>query len=321
MSPGGKKVNGLLDKGFDALEDGRFEEALEAADGLEGFRHSAGFELGALALRALEREEEALERLERGVKKAPTAWLLWNLLGNMRSDLEDFEGAFTAWDSGLACEGCDAGSLRLNKAIALGRLERGEEGLAELELIQDAEPTFFARVQAFRAHLLGLLGRQDERVEAARAGLDLLGDEVDPAEAQLFAELALGLHASGGDHDEALGAAWEAVSVDRSSPQAAEALRVVEGVLEDDLVLIHLMVKGTWFEPLDKGQPTPVFFTSYTVVARDLGDALELARRFEPEPVRASMEVDDSSVLDEPQRRLRGVHHASAHAFYAPSRS
>ena len=318
MSPGGKKVNGLLDEGFDALEDGRFEDALAAAKGLEGFRHSAGYELGALALRALEREEEALLLLERGVKKAPAVWLLWNLLGNMRSDAEDYEGAFAAWDSGLSCEGCDAGSLRLNKAVALGRLERGEEGLAELDLVESADPQFFARVEAHRAHILGLLGRHDERVEAARAGLGFLSDEAHSAEAQLFAELALGLKASGGDQAEALGAAWEAVSVDRSSPQAAEALREVEGIEEDGLVLMHLMVKGMWFEPLEKGQPTPMFFTSYTVVGRDLEDALELARRFEPEPVRASMEIDDSSILDGPTRRLRGVHHAGGLAFYAP---
>jgi tetratricopeptide (TPR) repeat protein len=318
VSPGGRKVTKLLDEGFDALEEGRYEDALAAADGLEGFRHSSSFELGALALRALEREEEALERLERGVKKAPGVWLLWNLLGNQRSDAEDYEGAFAAWDSGLACEGCDAGSLRLNKAIAMGRLERGEEGLAELDRIDDSDPVFFAHVQGARAHIFGLLGRQVERIAAARDGLDLITAETHAAEAQLFAELALGLQASGGDQAEALGAAWEAVFSDRTSPLAAQAVREVEGVEEDDLVLMHLMVQGLWFKPLDKGQPKPMFFTAYTVVARDLEDALELIKRFEPEPVRASMKVEDSSTLDAPRRRLKGVHHAGTYAFFAP---
>ena len=318
MSPGGKKVTKLLDEGFDALQEGRYEEALSAANGLEGFKHTASYELGALALRALEREEEALARLERGVAKAPTVWLLWNLLGNMRSDAEDYEGAFTAWDSGLACEGCDAGSLRLNKAIALGRVDRGDEGLAELDLIDESDPLFGAHVQGSRAHILGMLGRHDERIEAARTGIDALGDDPHAAEPQLFAELALGLHASGGDQAEALGAAWEAVLSDRTSPQAAQAVREVEGIEEDELVLMHLMVRGLWFETLDKGQPTPMFFTAYTVVARDLDDALELIKRFEPEPVRDSLEIEDSSILDAPKRRLKGVHHAGAYAFFAP---
>ena len=30
------------------------------------------------------------------------------------------------------------------------------------------------------------------------------------------------------------------------------------------------MVRGLWFEPLYKAQPKPMFFTAYTVVARDL---------------------------------------------------
>lgn len=318
MSPGGKKVTKLIDEGFGALEEGRYDDALGAADGLERMRHSSSFELGALALRALDREDEALERLERGVKKAPGVWLLWNLLGNVRSDGGDYEGAFAAWDSGLACEECDAGSLRLNKAIALERLGRGDEGLTELGLIDESDPSFLAHVQSARAHIFGRLGRDDERIDAARKGLDFLPDGPHAAEARLFAELALGLHRSGGDQEEALGAAWEAVLSDRTSPQAAEAVREVEGVEEDGLVLMHLMIHGLWFEPLEKGQPSPMFFTAYTVVARDLDDALELARRFEPEPVRASLKIEDSSVLDEPKRRLRGVHHAGSYAFFAP---
>lgn len=318
MSPGGRKVNNLIDEGFAALEEGRPEDALSAANDLEGFRHTSSFELGALALRALDREEEALERLERGVKKAPGVWSLWNLLGNLRSDGGDYEGAFAAWNSGLACEGSDAGSLRLNKAIALGRLDRGEEGLVELDQLEGADPAFAAHVEDTRAHILGLLGRHDERIDAARAGLSLLPDGPHAAEPRLFAELALGLSASGGDGAEALGAAWEAVLSDRTSPRAAEAVREIEGIEEDGLVLMHLMVHGLWFEPLHKGQPSPMFFTAYTVVARDAEDALELIKRFEPEPVRASLKIEDSSVLDEPKRRLKGVHHAGDYAFFAP---
>ncbi len=318
MSPGGRKVTKLLDEGFGALEEGRYEEALAAADALEGFRHTSSFELGALALRALEREEEAVARLERGVEKAPGVWLLWNLLGNLRSDAEDYEGAFTAWDSGLSCDGCDAGSLRLNKAIALGRLGKGDDALGELNRIEESDPSFLAHVEGARAHTMGLLGRHTERIDAARSGLGLLPDGPHAAEAQLFAELALGLQASGGDQEEALGAAWEAVASDRTSPRAAEAVREIEGVEEEGLVLMHLMIQGLWFQPLEKGQPKPMFFTAYTVVARDLDDALELIKRFEPEPVRASLKIEDSSILDAPQRRLKGVHHAGAYAFFAP---
>ncbi|MEL6715618.1 MAG: tetratricopeptide repeat protein [Planctomycetota bacterium] len=72
--------------GFEALERGVHVAALAAAEELRALRNTAAFEIGALAHLRAGRADEALQMLEEGVEHGPDVWLLWQLLGNDRSD-------------------------------------------------------------------------------------------------------------------------------------------------------------------------------------------------------------------------------------------
>jgi len=132
MSDSLAEAEKMMDRGWELLREHCPEEALEIGIALEGRRYSGGFEMQALALADLGRRPEAIEVLERGVETVPDVWLLWQLLGNYRSDEGDYEGAFAAYERASACE-CDRMSLDYNHGNALARAGRLEEARAKLE--------------------------------------------------------------------------------------------------------------------------------------------------------------------------------------------
>ena len=116
-----ERAQRLTDDGHRLLAEQEFERALAIAQQLEDLRYSAGFEVGALAYIGLGDMEAALAILERGAKKAPEVWLNWQLLGNLRSDLGDYENAAVAYGHALSCSLVYAPSVWLNQAIMLNR--------------------------------------------------------------------------------------------------------------------------------------------------------------------------------------------------------
>lgn len=130
----------LMDRGWDLLRRSNPQEALKVGKRLEAMRYSGGFEMQALALWALHRRSEALAVLERGVETVPGNWLLWQLLGNYRSDEGDYEVAFDAYEKALGCGG-DPVHVQYNYANALARAGRWGEALGRLESLSAAEET------------------------------------------------------------------------------------------------------------------------------------------------------------------------------------
>ena len=118
-------------RAFDLLDRNNAPEALKIGRQLENERFSGGFEIQALALADLHRRSDAIEVLERGVATVPDIWLLWQLLGNYRSDSGDIEGAISAYLRAYTAD-CDAVSVAYNHANALARAERWAEAKASL---------------------------------------------------------------------------------------------------------------------------------------------------------------------------------------------
>jgi tetratricopeptide (TPR) repeat protein len=165
-----RSVDELVDEAHALLEDGDFGGALRVARRIEKRRNTAAFELGALALQGMGRTAEAIAWLERGVAIAPDVWLNWQLLGNLRSDAGDHDGAREAYARALDFPGVWSASVRLNQAILASRTERYEEALAFLAEVDD--PQLAWQVGGARCHALRLLARERECLAEATALLE-----------------------------------------------------------------------------------------------------------------------------------------------------
>ena len=137
----GKKARELMDRGFKLLDDEDYPAALETGEKLISLNHSSGYEIKALALDGLSRRPEAIAILEEGVSKAPQVWLLWQLLGNYRSDACEYEKAHGAYRVALTCPDVIEEDVNFNRAIAHYRAGEGEKAL---ELI----PTILSEAHA-----------------------------------------------------------------------------------------------------------------------------------------------------------------------------
>ena len=92
------KAHGLLDAG-------RTDEARAIAEQLLSMGWSGGFEVKALAQQQAGELPGAIATLEEAVSKVPNLWHLWQLLGNLRSDAGDLDGALEALNQALLAFG------------------------------------------------------------------------------------------------------------------------------------------------------------------------------------------------------------------------
>ena len=151
------KAHGLLDAG-------RTDEARAIAEQLLSMGWSGGFEVKALAQQQAGELPGAIATLEEAVSKVPNLWHLWQLLGNLRSDAGDLDGALEAMNQALGCEAVSEPALRFNRAIVQHR--RGEPGKAldDLEMIMalPRPPEFAEDVLSLAARCLSELGRAED---------------------------------------------------------------------------------------------------------------------------------------------------------------
>lgn len=155
-----ERAETLMDRGRDALDYGLPDAALAIADELEAMRYSGAFEMRALALVHLGRQEEAVRTLRAGLERAPTAWLLESLLGNTLSDLGRYDEAVEAFERGIGLDGADSLLFGYNHALVLDRA--GKPTMARARLSEalradqsDPDPALVALVEKL-AERLGL---------------------------------------------------------------------------------------------------------------------------------------------------------------------
>jgi Flp pilus assembly protein TadD len=131
-----KECEAMMDQAYDLLRRRNAPEALKIGQQLERRRYSGGFEIQARALVAVNRRKAAIETLERGVAAVPGNWALWQFLGSCRSDDEDYEGAFAAYEKSLTCDGYEP-EILYNYATASRRADRWEKAKALIEPLFD----------------------------------------------------------------------------------------------------------------------------------------------------------------------------------------
>ena len=207
-------VQALIEEADEALAEGDLKTAERAGEALLAARHIYGFEVLTRMHQQRGDLAKALATIEDGVSKAPRAWPLRLLQGELHSDNGEYDAALAAYDSVLAIDGADVDAVHINAAIVLHRAGRYEEALARLDRAPgESDETLFAAAR-IRADILNILERPDDAMAAAEKGLALVTDDVPTSDvADLYAAMAKSALMKG-DRDEALRRAKEAVALD-----------------------------------------------------------------------------------------------------------
>ena len=315
---GDEAVDELVERGFAALAARDTEAAIDAGLELKERRHSASFELLALAYEADGDVERAIAVLEEGVVVAPGVWELWHLLGNLRSGEELFDQAQEAYDRALQSEGANVSMVRMNRGIALQRA--GDEAAAVAELVQvvPADLPDPIGIAALARAYVDVGSVEGGRRIGTEALADLASNEWDPMLAELHVVLGEIALEHDEDDDAALSCAQEALAIDRCSFSAFGLIRDVERLSSDAPRMYLLLYQGQWPEPLEEGQPAPGFHTTYFVIADDVDEARVLAERFEPDDVRETLKLDPVDELETMPATKKGVFQVTGYSFFLP---
>jgi hypothetical protein len=154
----------LYGEAMGKLDDQAYDEAIALGERLKDLGFSGGFEVIALARGGQKDLPGAVAELREGVVVAPSVWLLWHLLGNYLSDLDQVDEALEAYTAALACPRSDRATIHYNRAIAFRRAGRYQEALAAADEVS-SEPCL-RLATGLRLALLNLLGRHEEALAA-----------------------------------------------------------------------------------------------------------------------------------------------------------
>ncbi|VVE50515.1 hypothetical protein PMO31116_04625 [Pandoraea morbifera] len=322
----------LMTEAFAHLEAGDPESALEIGKKLESMRYSGAYEVQAMAYADMDEMEQAVAVLEAGVAHAPGVWLLWQLLGNYRSDLGRFPEAIEAYEAAANCAPDeDLVIVDFNHANALARhgdlpaAQKRLDRVLESPHLAQAGRAFIENAMTLRMHLFNAQGEPKAAIATYEALHKQEHDEEgsNVSMADVLAELSLAYKQSG-DNAKALAHALEAVQLYKWSETALWALRAAREAQSDTAHMMHLIVEGEWFEPLedeDPDGPPPSFVTTYDVVADDEAEARRLIAECEPPQVRASLRVVETHPIEhdpEAPTPYKGVYATGDYHMYQP---
>lgn len=313
-------VDGLLEQAYNLIQQGDAEQAIIVGNQLLENRHARGFEIIALAYEQQGRSSEAIAVLREGVSKVPGAWPLWELLGNLYSDAEEFQESHNAYQKAMGCSNVDGDSVNYNYAILLKRMGKHDEASALCDRIAGADLKNKVRVLK-----LSVLNAQKKYPDVIRLGT-LLIDELNsiadlPEEdmqdlARAYAEVGRAHWEGQYNREAAWENAWKALEWDRSENSALWLVREIINRKSATSKWLKLVVEGKWHFPIDPEKAPPGFITTYEVVADSPEDALAFAQDLEPLEVRASMKLDTFEDLGSYPDNQQGVYWRSAYGFY-----
>jgi tetratricopeptide (TPR) repeat protein len=303
----------LLRKGHEAVNRGHYIEARKISKTLLRMRFTGGFEIAALNLQKAGKPKAAVRILERGVRKGPKVWLLWQLLGNLRSDLGDFDGASKDYDRALACPNVNPSSVHLNRAILMDRQGKYEESINALVLVQDEDLSL--RADAVRLGLLNGMERYEEAAELAKAILDELSTSEEGAElvASVKADLGLAIWKAKGDRESALQFAYAAIDSFPNCKQALWLIREIEGKKSSRAKHLCVIVQGT-IGIVDNSENG--FYQTFDVVADNEREALGYIRRLFPAEIQVSLRIDEFEEKGPKPTEPKGVYRLSARFYF-----
>ena len=303
-------VDELYQKAQILLHEGRNKEAREVGHQLLKLRFSGAFEILARSFHQEGALPVAIQVLESGTREAPSVWLLWMQLGNYYSEAGRYGEAVEAYQAAKGCPAADTEQILFNEALLRLKLSSREKGLTLLsELIRSTESKEM-RLAAL-THRLSALVESEHLTEA----LIELGEAFlhDSDNAEILTKLSLQL-LSQGDEKNAVNLARQALGLKRAG-QAASVLRQVEGETSERCFLYRVVLRGRLEE---EDGPIYHFHKTAKVYARNEAEASAFAVDFEPEDVRAELEVRELVKLDGPTEDRLGVDWSSGLMFFDP---
>ncbi|MEZ5979855.1 MAG: hypothetical protein R3F34_16815 [Planctomycetota bacterium] len=313
-----RSIDDLVAAGWDELAKGDHDAVLAIAAELESRRFSACFELAALGHAGKGELEQGVAVLERGVEAAPDVWVLWQLLGNQRSDLGDLDGAEAAYRRALGCPTVRRGWVTLNLAILEQRRGGHERSLEILDGVDDEALELL--VAETRCRALLELGRADEAYETAdavrRAGLvdeDAFEERegADDALPRLAAHLARARLARGDAPYLVREEVLESIADLDAHRELLHVLLELDGEADPDARSWRLLVLVRFDPdaPLGDVGPLAGCYVTYDVVAPSPEFAFERVVAFEAStgPPGGSCELESCTDLGPAEGRSLGV--------------
>lgn len=312
------RTNKLAERGYALLEEWSFEEALGVSAQLESRGYSAAFDIGAQALAALERHEEAVQYLEHGVREAPSAWPNWQLLGSLRSDLGDFEGADSAYREALKHAPPPANSIRINQAILAYRSGRPRDGLSLLSPLSPSTSTEAVVIARVKTTCLVATDEAPAAIELARTTLDKLASSgADDSElAVLCNALGRALLESAASSEEIEACAFEALRFNPSNESALALLRDSQSLYSPDSQYFRLLLRG---DATGHGQVPgnpDSYYVTYDVVASNPEEAQEFASAIDSRDVGSRLTLEELELIEPRPSDPKGVYSFTGRAYF-----
>jgi tetratricopeptide (TPR) repeat protein len=311
----------LMDKAYECLDSCDAKGALKIGKKLKSMKYSGGFEIMAMAYVDDDQKDKAIECLEEGVKTCPDRWILWQMLGNYRSNQDEFDKAMACYDKAAACPNGDTSSVNLNRAVCLCRQGLNEKAINTLQRVTSED--WRIERESVRVGCLVELRRFDEAIRRGEELTKEIGASEGLADKYLsrtFSWLARAFLEGKKDKEKARAAVESALERDKGNDSALATLREVNNLPADDKdKLIWIMVEGQWPAPLEiEGEEEcPGFYTNYWVVASTPREAFEFAREVERRDVRASLKISKHNVRQrEAWQKLRGVYSRTGYVFF-----
>lgn len=294
-----QRSEALMNQGYEHLEQGEYEEALEVARELEELQFTAGFEIAALAHEGMDDLDEAVRVLHRGVEAAPDCWPNWQLLGNYLSDLERYEEAEAAYEQALECEDPWTASIRLNQAILAERQGRAEKALEFLDQVDDTS----LDLQTTECRIANLKGL--DRIDEARALAEqtLAQDHDEEEHGDTLARIAALLGwirlAAGEDKTELHAFALRWLDVDPVCDAILDLIRNIEGQLAEQVRYYRLLLHAEIPKGHALSSEAVGYFVTYDVVAESVEEALDFVHKFEDPELAPRLEIEEIEMDEE----------------------
>ncbi len=312
---GNDKIDQLIKEAYELIDSYDYKGALRIGRKLKRLRHTSAFEIMALAYAENGKLKKAIKVLEKGVNIAPDLWILWQMLGNYRSDNGDFQGASEAYDKGLQTPNPDKDSLHLNIAVAHGRQELHDQAeQALLKIPQNAASDIRTRADAQLSVLFNKRGEHDHACQIALASLKA-NQEIEPQVASMLEAEVARANFSLDKKPQATEHILKAVQLNRSNTTAMVLLREIDTVNSSDVRLRRIMVEGRRSDPYSDNK-TVGFFTSYIVAANSQDDAMEFIKRFESEENHDTLRVEENVELDSCAGEYAGIYSTSGYIYF-----
>ncbi|WP_342643372.1 tetratricopeptide repeat protein [Rhodoligotrophos ferricapiens] len=312
----------LVSQAFELIEAGDPKTALKIGMRLEKMRYSGAFEIQAIACARLDKKNKAVKILEKGVKLAPEAWLLWQLLGNYESDLGHYDKAVNAFENGLKTKNSDMVSLYYNYANALTRYGKVDAAMNKLQLAFADQHFGQSSKELIQLgfSLLMNLNNQQKNYDATKYAFEVffrdyhLHHVYSNGLSEIYSELSTAFWKTK-KKEEAIGAALRAIHFDRQNQDAQFLLREIRKTNYQNAKYMRIMLHGKWHEPFEGEKEIPKFFTTYDVVADGEEEALNFIKEFEPEAVADSLQIEEVKLI-ESEKQPKGVYKVSSYYFY-----